>query len=105
MLHAMSDAAALLSLMGNLGLTVLKERTDWQLMLAGIVLLILWELVWKGIALWHAAKMGKTVWFIALLIINSAGILPLFFLWYTRKERTTRDFGVSSLLRFLHIRS
>ena len=101
----MSDAAALLSLMGDLGLTVLRERLDWQLMLAGIVILILWELVWKGIALWHAAKLGKPVWFIALLLVNSVGILPLFFLWYTRNERTTRDFGVSSLLRSLHIRS
>ena len=96
----MSDAAALFSLMGNLGLTVLQERTDWQLMLAGIVLLIIWELVWKGIALWHAARMGKTVWFIALLLVNSVGILPLFFLWYTRKQRGARDFWGSFLLRF-----
>jgi hypothetical protein len=84
-----SDAFSLMKLMADLGLTVFKENKDWQLLLAGIVLLILWELVWKGIALWYSARLGKMWWFVALLLINSVGLLPIFFLWYTRKERAT----------------
>lgn len=45
-----------------------------------IPLLVAWEAVWKGIALWRAARNGNTVWFIALLIVNSAGILPIIYI-------------------------
>jgi len=50
------------------------------------VLLALLELVLKGWALWRAARMSKQGWFIALLIINSAGILPAIFLLVTNSE-------------------
>ena len=38
------------------------------------------DVILKGFALWKSAKKGQTVWFIFLLIINSAGILPLIYL-------------------------
>lgn len=43
-------------------------------------ILAVWDLVWKGMALWRAARIGQKGWFIALLIINSAGILPIIYL-------------------------
>lgn len=45
-----------------------------------LILLLLWELAWKGAALWKAAQTCRLGWFIALLLINSAGILPIVFL-------------------------
>ncbi len=51
---------------------------DW---LAVIIALTAIDLLWKGAALWKAATMHDTVWFIVLLVINSAGILPLMYLW------------------------
>jgi hypothetical protein len=47
-----------------------------------IVLLIaaVWELVWKGFALWKAARRNQSGWFATLLIINSLGILPIIYL-------------------------
>ena len=42
--------------------------------------LILIEIVFKGIALWRAARNNHLEWYIALLLINSAGILPLIYL-------------------------
>lgn len=44
------------------------------------VIAILWELIWKGLALWKSARSGQTKWFIAILIINSLGILPIIYL-------------------------
>ena len=46
--------------------------------------LVLLELGLKGWALWRAARMGKSVWFVVLLVINSVGILPAIFLLITQ---------------------
>lgn len=53
---------------------------------AGLVALIVWSIVIKGYALWHAARSGQTKWFIALLIINTLGILEIVYLvWFREK--------------------
>ena len=46
-----------------------------------IILLVIWEVYWKSHALWLSAKKSQKVWFIALLIINSLGILPIYYLY------------------------
>jgi methionyl-tRNA synthetase len=53
--------------------------------LAGIFLV--WIMVWKGLALWKAAKKNQIPWFIAILIINMGGILEIlyFFIFSERK--------------------
>lgn len=48
-----------------------------------LAVLVIWELVWKGFALWRAARRDQLVWFIPLLVINSAGLLPIVYLIYT----------------------
>jgi hypothetical protein len=51
-----------------------------------ILALVLWTLVLKGYALWTAARGGQKKWFIALLIINTAGILEIVYLiWFHPK--------------------
>lgn len=54
---------------------------------AVLVLIIVWEIIWKGIALWRAGRRNQKYWFVALLIINSAGILPIIFLLITKKKK------------------
>ena len=44
------------------------------------VLIALWDIVWKAIALWRAAKRGEVVWFVLLLVLNTAGVLPIIYL-------------------------
>lgn len=39
-----------------------------------------WDLVWKGLAMWKAAKRNEPWWFVALMLINSVGILPIAYL-------------------------
>jgi len=36
--------------------------------------------IWKGFALWRAARAGQSAWFVALLIVNSAGLLEIAYL-------------------------
>jgi hypothetical protein len=44
-------------------------------------LVLLAVLALKGYALWHAAKRDQKGWFIALLVVNSFGILELIYLY------------------------
>ena len=47
----------------------------------GIALLALWSLFWKGLALWHSAKKGQNLWFVLMLVLNTAGILEIIYLF------------------------
>ena len=40
--------------------------------------LVVWSILWKGIALWKAARRDQLGWYIALLILNTVGVLPLY---------------------------
>jgi len=46
-----------------------------------IILLLIWEVYWKAHALWIAARKSDKNFFIAILIINSLGILPIYYLY------------------------
>lgn len=64
--------------LGNLG--------EYHLVAVLLVLLgIVWTLVWKGVALWVAARENSKPWFIVLLIINTAGILEIVYLLFFSK--------------------
>ena len=53
------------------------------------LLLTIWSLYWKARALWRAAQTGEKRWFIALLIINTAGILEILYLYAFSKPSNT----------------
>lgn len=48
--------------------------------LPGILVLIFFDLIVRGMALYRAARNGQKYWFVALLIFNTVGILPLIYL-------------------------
>ncbi len=48
-----------------------------------LILIGLWDLAWKGLALWRAAKRREGWWFFALLILNTVGIFPMLYLIFT----------------------
>ncbi len=50
-----------------------------------MLLLIAWSLFWKGLALWHSARRHQGWWFVVLLIINTAGILEIVYLFAVLK--------------------
>lgn len=43
-------------------------------------LAIVWSLAWKGVALWRAGRMNQLGWFVAILVINTFGLLEIFYL-------------------------
>jgi methionyl-tRNA synthetase len=49
-------------------------------------ILIAWSLIWKGIALWHSARNNQTVWYVAMLILNTVGILEIVYLLFFRPK-------------------
>jgi len=51
-------------------------QNQWVVLLA-----ILWILPWKGVALWKATKNNHKWWFIALLVINTLGILEILYIF------------------------
>ena len=60
----------------------------WAGPLLGLfALAALWSLVWKGLALWHASRNGQPWWFLALLLINTLGILEIVYLFGFAKLR------------------
>jgi hypothetical protein len=54
--------------------------------------IIIWSLVWKGLALWKAARRGEKVWFVALLVVNTVGILEILYLYvFSKKARPIKE--------------
>jgi len=49
------------------------------------VALAVWALIWRGLALWKASQKKQKYWFIALLIINTLGLLEIFYLFLLPK--------------------
>lgn len=55
-------------------------------MMIGLLVISAVDVVFRGFAMWRAARMGKKHWFVMLLVINSMAILPIVFLLMTNAE-------------------
>ncbi len=56
-----------------------------------IIIFVALELVLKGFALWYAARRGQKGWFIAILVINTLGILPLIYLLLYKDKKAKKS--------------
>lgn len=56
-----------------------------------VLIIFAWSILWRGLALWRAAKYHQKSWFIAILVVNSAtmGILEIVYLFGFAKEKLT----------------
>ena len=54
------------------------------------VVLLLWTLYWKGMALWKSARLNDKWWFIALLVINTLGILEILYIYIWNKRESLK---------------
>lgn len=61
--------------------------TDWLIAnpVLGLILVV-WTFAWKGIALWKAAGLQQRNWFIVLLILNTAGILEIIYIYFVARK-------------------
>lgn len=62
-----------------------------------VLAVTLWSLPWKGIAMWKAARESDKKWFIVLLVINTAGILDIAYIYYFSKRRWHHDENARTL--------
>jgi hypothetical protein len=56
-----------------------------------LMILLAWDLVWRGMALWKSAKKNQSTWFVFLLIVNSLGILPIIYLLIDKYSHKTTE--------------
>jgi hypothetical protein len=56
-------------------------------LVTGIIIVAIWDGVWKLIALWKSARHDQLAWFICLAIFNTAGILPILYILLFQKNR------------------
>jgi methionyl-tRNA synthetase len=52
-----------------------------------IILILLWTIPWKGVALWKSARSGQAAWFVVLLIVNTLAILEILYIFIFSKRR------------------
>jgi len=52
---------------------------------------VIWSLIWKGIALWKAARREDKVWFVVLLILNTLGLLEIIYIFLVAKDEKKRN--------------
>lgn len=50
-------------------------------------LVIIWSLIWKGLALWRSGRLNQPVWFVVLLVVNTLGILEILYLFVFSKMK------------------
>ena len=55
-----------------------------------LVLLGVWDLAWKAWGMWHAARNNQVWWFIAILLLNTIGILPILYIYVFSKKGPTQ---------------
>jgi hypothetical protein len=51
-----------------------------------IVVLTIWSILWKCYSVWNAAKHSHKKWFIALIILNTIGILDMIYVFKVLKK-------------------
>jgi len=52
-----------------------------------LVLIMVWTIPWKGVALWRSARNGHMIWFVALLLVNTIAILEIIYIFGFSKKK------------------
>jgi hypothetical protein len=52
-----------------------------------IIVVGIWDAVWKLIGMWKAARQNHLAWFICMAIFNTIGILPIIYILIHREKQ------------------
>lgn len=58
---------------------------------AFFLMLTVWSIIWKGLALWKASQRNERNWFMVILILNTFGILDLIYYYFVGRNSDTPD--------------
>jgi hypothetical protein len=53
-----------------------------------IIILAVWSLIWKGIALWRSARAGDQGWFVIFLLFHTLGLLEIIYIVFVNKKNS-----------------
>lgn len=68
-----------------MGSVFAQVSTELGIPIWAIVIVAAWTLVWKALALWKAARKNSRIWFVALLLINTMGLLEILYIFLFSK--------------------
>ncbi len=60
---------------------------------------MVWVLIWKGLALWHAGTQKHKFWFVVLWIFNTLGILPILYLAFFSEKAFIKKINLPKVRR------
>jgi hypothetical protein len=52
-----------------------------------LIIAIAWEVLWKLIAFWKAARNNHLAWYICIAVFNTLGILPIIYIILYREKK------------------
>jgi hypothetical protein len=52
-----------------------------------LILIAIWDGVWKAIGMWKSARNHQLAWFICIAIFNTVGILPIIYIVWCQRNR------------------
>lgn len=55
-----------------------------------LLIITLWEAIWKVFGLWKSARNNHLWWFIAIILFNTVGILPIIYIYFFQKRKKKR---------------
>ena len=66
-------------------------NANYTTFLVTIIVISIWDIFWKATAAWKASKRGSKMWFVVLIVLNTAGILPIIYLLCIKKKKVKQD--------------
>jgi len=75
--------------MDNINLLNHSSLPSW--MIPTILILAIWDGIWKVVAMWRAARNGQLAWFICIALLNTLGILPIIYLLTNKKKESVQE--------------
>ncbi|MBN2307203.1 hypothetical protein JXD20_04410 [Candidatus Peregrinibacteria bacterium] len=55
-----------------------------------LIPILIWSVIWKGIALWKCGRNNQIRWFVALLVVNTVGILEIVYITWFQRNRNKK---------------
>jgi hypothetical protein len=53
--------------------------------------ILIWILVWKGLALWKSSHKEQPIWFVVLLVLNTLGLLEILYIFVFSKMSKKKE--------------
>ncbi len=56
-----------------------------------IIAAIIWNIPWKGVALWKAARNDRKIWFVIMFILNTLAILEILYIFIFSRKKENKN--------------